>query len=225
MIIENISIVEAYKDFIGSKSFPCVAARSALASQHIKCMVANDMACIKDDKDILSFLYSFVDEYRIAKKSFYSAAIIFKTPQPTTEELFDGLLWQRLQALINLDAENYAWDQRVSSNPASADFSFSLKEEAFFIIGLHPASSRTSRRFNWPAIVFNPHAEFEKLRATNHYQTMKRTVRKRDVAYSGSVNPMLMDFGQASEVRQYSGRKYDEDWECPLKVTQVAGDK
>ncbi len=50
------------------------------------------------------------------------------------------------------------------------------------------------------------------------YDMMKNAVRKRDVAYSGSVNPMLKDFGKASEVFQYSGRKYDENWQCPLKI-------
>lgn len=37
------------------------------------------------------------------------------------------------------------------------------------------------------------------------------------MAYSGSINPMLEDFGTSSEVYQYSGRKYDAEWRCPLK--------
>jgi FPC/CPF motif-containing protein YcgG len=70
----------------------------------------------------------------------------------------------------------------------------------------------------YPALAFNPHAEFQKLRATNHYESMKEIVRKRDIAYSGSINPMLSDFGEASEVYQYSGRNYNEDWKCPLQI-------
>jgi FPC/CPF motif-containing protein YcgG len=50
---------------------------------------------------------------------------------------------------------------------------------------------------------------------------MKNTVRKRDIAFSGSVNPMLQDFGESSEVYQYSGRKYDDSWQCPLKITHA----
>jgi hypothetical protein len=41
-------------------------------------------------------------------------------------------------------------------------------------------------------------------------------VRKRDIAYSGSINPMLNDFGNASEVYQYSGKQYTSDWVCPF---------
>ena len=76
-------------------------------------------------------------------------------------------------------------------------------------------------QFKYPALVFNPHAQFEKLRSTAKYEVMKNTVRKRDIALSGSVNPMLQDFGESSEVYQYSGRKYDADWQCPLKITHA----
>ena len=215
---ETISIIEAYKAFLGNKAFPCIAARSAAACQHIKCMVTDNMACPRDDKTILNFLYHFIDEYRTATTDFHSAAVIFKSPQGCNEEEFDTLLWQRLQALVNLDAENYYYDPRVDADPLSARFSFSLKQEAFFIIGLHPGSSRPSRQFMYPALAFNPHAEFEKLRAAHRYGPMKEIVRKRDIAYSGSINPMLNDFGEISEVYQYSGRNYNEDWKCPLQI-------
>jgi FPC/CPF motif-containing protein YcgG len=210
------NIVEEYKAFIGNKTFPCIGAKAALASGHIKCMVAGHLACPKDDRAILQFLYSVVDEYRNAENDFHSAAIIFRDPQNISEEEFDCYLWQRLGSLAALDAQQYQWDKRVSADTSSASFSFSIKEEAFFIIGLHPGSSRPSRRFAYPALAFNPHQEFEKLRAAHHYEKMKEVVRKRDLAYSGSINPMLHDFGEASEAYQYSGRKYNGDWQCPL---------
>ena len=159
--------------------------------------------------------------YRNSNEFYHSAAIIFTGPQIINEEMFDALLWQRLQALEILDAENYKYDNRVEADPASAKFSFSIKEEAFYIIGLHAASSRQARRFIHPTLVFNPHAQFEQLRASSKYDAMKNTVRKRDIAFSGSVNPMLQDFGEASEVFQYSGRKYDDSWKCPLKITHA----
>src|SRR5215213_7951842 len=129
---ETPEVIEAYKAFIGSKAFPCIAARAALASDHIKCMVAGNITCSEDDTDILNFLYHFVDDYRNSQNSFHSAAIIFKEPQQTTEEIFDQFLWQRLQSITNLDAKNYGWDRRVSADPLSPNFSFSIKKEAFF---------------------------------------------------------------------------------------------
>jgi FPC/CPF motif-containing protein YcgG len=214
-------IIEEYKTFIENKKFPCIAAKAALSKQHVNCFVSGNMACPKDDADILQFLYKFVEVYRNSKEFYHTATIIFSGPKINDEEMFDALLWQRLQALEILDAENYLYDDRVQSDPSSEKFSFSIKEEAFYIIGLHPASSRPSRRFTYPALVFNPHAQFEALRETTKYEVMKNVVRKRDIALSGSVNPMVKDFGESSEVYQYSGRKYDDSWECPLKITHA----
>ncbi len=214
-------VINAYLYFLNSKEFPCIAAKAALAKQQLKCMVAGNMACPKDDYEILQFLYNFVDDFRASKNFYHSAVIIFSGPDIFNEELFDALLWQRLNALQYLDAENYGYDNRVEKDPASAKFSFSIKEEAFYIIGLHAASSRQARQFKYPALVFNPHAQFEHLKAIDKYDMMKHAVRKRDIALSGSVNPMLQDFGESSEVFQYSGRKYDDSWKCPLKITHT----
>ena len=168
--------------------------------------------------DIVSFIYDFVDEFRNATDDFYSAVVLFPGTHITDEEMFDKYFWQRLQAFADLDAINYAFDPRVDPDVHSPNFSFSLKEEAFYIIGGHPLSGRLARRFPVPGMVFNAHTQFEKLREENHYIKMQQVVRKRDVVYSGSVNPMLADFGEASEVFQYSGRQYDKDWKCPLNI-------
>lgn len=218
---ETEGIIQEFQQSINAETYPCVAARAAISREHIPCLVVDHMGCPKDDQMILQFLYQFVDDFRKAITLLHSAAIIFKGPEKTTEETFDALLWQRLQALSALDAANFQYDRRVNSDPSHANFSFSLGEEAFFIIGLHPASTRRARQFRYPAMVFNPHAQFEELRQANRYEKMKNIVRQRDILYSGSVNPMLADFGEASEVYQYSGRKYDDQWTCPLKVTHA----
>jgi len=214
-------IIEQYKAYLEKKEFACIAAKAALGRQQIKCFVADHLACPKDDTAIVQFLYSFIDAYRKSDELYHSAAIIFKGPEMRNERMFDELLWQRLQALSDMDARSFDYDNRVAADPSSGKFSFSLKEEAFYIVGLHPASSRLTRQFSYPTLVFNPHKQFEQLRETAKYNNIKGVVRKRDVAYSGSVNPMLDDFGEVSEVFQYSGRKYDESWECPLKINHA----
>jgi FPC/CPF motif-containing protein YcgG len=211
-------IIAEYKAYIKNREFACIAAKAALEKEHISCLVIDHMACPKDDHSILQFLYSFVDSYRASDEFYHSAIVIFREPEMHSEEIFDQLMWQRLQALAALDSANYAYDKRVDSDPKSVNFSFSLKEEACYIIGLHPNSSRLTRRFSYPALVFNPHAQFEKLRVTNKYEKIKGAIRKRDMAYSGSTNPMLDDFGKTPEVFQYSGRNYDESWKCPLEI-------
>ena len=74
-----------------------------------------------------------------------------------------------------------------------------------------------ARRFRWPALVFNPHVQFERLRGEGKWKRMQQTIRERDVALQGNINPMLSDFGQSSEARQYSGRAVEADWQPPFK--------
>ena len=218
VISEETFIVNEYIAYLKNKDFPCVAARASLDKNKIRIMVAGNIACSKDDLTTLKFIYDFVDDYRTSSNAFNSIAIIFKGPQICTEEVFDNFMWQRLQALSIMDAKRYGYDKRVDSDPNAANFSFSLKEEAFFIIGLHKASSRAARQFTYPTLVFNPHAQFELMKEREQYIKMQKIIRKRDLSYSGSVNPMLQDFGNASEVYQYSGRKYDQQWQCPLNI-------
>jgi FPC/CPF motif-containing protein YcgG len=211
-------IIEQFYDFIKLKDYPCVAAKAAAAQSHVGCLVVPDMTSESSDREILDFMYAFVDEYRSSPAIYHSAAILFETPIDGNEEQFEVMLWKKLQSLSDLDAQQYAYDERVSSDPQSPQFSFSLKREAFFIVAMHPQSSRLARKFAYPVLVFNPHQQFEQLRKNNHFHQMKETVRHRDVHYSGSVNPMLEDFGAFSETKQYSGRIYDKHWKCPLQI-------
>ena len=210
------TVKNEYQQFLNSKTFPCVAAKDAMAKDRIKIFMAENIACPKDDKAILDFLYSFTRFYRNSGKGFYSAAVIFKQKEIYSEEQFDACMWERLQSISNMDALQYSNDKRVAAKPADVNFSFSLMEEAYFIVGLHPNSSRPARTFAYPTLVFNPHAQFEEMKKDARYEKMKTIVRKRDVIFSGSVNPMLTDFGEASEVYQYSGRSYDNEWRCPF---------
>ena len=45
---------------------------------------------------------------------------------------------------------------------------FSLSGTAFFVVGLHPNASRPARQFSSPVLVFNLHAQFERLRADGY---------------------------------------------------------
>jgi FPC/CPF motif-containing protein YcgG len=209
---------QAFIDLVSNASFPCIAARSAVKAGKIAIFESSHFARPFDDRLILNFLYDFIDGYRENNDLFTSAAVLFHGPCNLLEDEFDSLLWKKLQALHDLDCQNYQYDQRVESNPESGNFSFSLKEEAFFIIGLHPGSSRPARNLKYPAIVFNPHQQFEKLRTDNKFEKMKLVIRKRDLEITGSINPMLSDFGERSETFQYSGKAYDAGWSCPLKI-------
>jgi FPC/CPF motif-containing protein YcgG len=145
---------------------------------------------------------------------------IFESPRETDELQFENLFWQQLRRLHEYDAAHFDWDPNVRSDPADPHFSFSFGGQALYVIGLHANSSREARRFPWPALVFNPHEQFERLRADGKWKRMQETIRARDLELQGSINPMLSDFGVDSEARQYSGRAVEENWRAPFKVVK-----
>lgn len=218
-------IKQEWFDHIENTEFPCVAAKASLVKEQLNVMVAGHMACPKDDMEILDFIYNFVDTYRKSDKMFHSAVVIFPQTEVYSEQMFSQFFWPRLQALSDLDARNHEYDDRVDMDPDSENFSFSLGGEAFFVIGLHPAASRPARRFMYPAIVFNPHAQFEQLREANQYTKMQNIIRKRDIALAGGINPMLTNFGDKSEAYQYTGQKLPDSWKCPLHINHSGNER
>ena len=160
-------------------------------------------------------------EGRVRANSEYATFIaIFERPRQTTEDEFERLLWKQLRLLHEHDAAEHDWDPAVATDPSDPHFSFSLGGQALYVIGLHANSSREARRFRWPTLVFNPHQQFERLRADGKWKHMQETIRHRDFELQGTINPMLSDFGERSEARQYSGRAVEENWRAPFpKVT------
>lgn len=204
-------------DFIREQEFPCVGAKSALARGGLRTLVARDLTSAWDDLRIYAALLEFAADYRARPGPFQSLAVIFDGKAPPTEEAFETALWQRLQSLSDKDGWlGQRYDPRVSDNPGDPHFSLSFGGEAFFVVGLHPNASRPARRFDAPVLVFNPHDQFEQLRAEGRYEGLRQSIIARDVALAGSPNPMLSRFGETSEARQYSGRAVDETWACPF---------
>ena len=205
-----------FREFVGCQDFPCVGAKSALARGQLHFLVARDVASAWDDLRIYSALFNFAQTYRAQPALFQSLVVLFRGPGDLDEERYESCLWQRLQSLTDKDDwHGQTHDPRVSANPTDHNFSISFASEAFFVVGLHPHASRPARRFSSPAIVFNPHGQFETLRDQGLYGGLKEKIGRRDEALAGSRNPMLQGFGEGSEAPQYSGRIVEESWACP----------
>ncbi len=161
-------------------------------------------------------LASFSQEDAEDLTGFSAFVAIFPEAVPSSEAEFEKRLWRQLQSVHELDDPDAGWDPRVSDDPANPHFSFSFGAKAYFVVGLHPESSRIARRFRWPTLVFNPHAQFERLRESGHYERLQQAIRDREMALQGSLNPNLSNFGERSEARQYSGRAAGPEWRCPF---------
>jgi FPC/CPF motif-containing protein YcgG len=210
--------VREFRSRIEEPSFPCVGAKSALAQQNLRFILAGDLRSARADARIVRELQHFAG--RAAKDAIFVARIVLFEHTPRLDEVqFEEALWQRLRALHVIDATDYEWDPSVSFDPGSPQFSMSIGGRAFYVVGLHPGASRAARRFRCAALVFNLHSQFEALRADGRYEKLRRAITVRDVAYSGSRNPMLATHGVVSEARQYSGRRVEDGWHCPFAAS------
>ena len=215
----NADVVRAFKAFIRRKAYPCLGAKSALARRALQCFCAEDISSDTDDQRIAERVQMFASAAR-EDDVFLSLAVLFPGSPRMTEVAFEQALWQRLRAIHAIDQLHHRWDARVSDDPASSHFSMSVGGRGFFVIGLHPGASRLARRFQCPVLVFNLHSQFEQLRADGRYDKLRSSIVERDIAFSGSSNPMLSTHGERSEARQYSGRIVDENWSCPFASLQ-----
>lgn len=210
------SIANAFREMVETPEFPCVGAKAALSKQQMDILVCHDIRSSWDDLRIHPALLEVIDRYNVDKKIFRTLVVIFENSPVVTEDEFEAALWERVQSLADKDDwKGFALDDTVSADPDSPHFSLSFGGKAFFVVGLHPASSRPARRFAHPALVFNLHEQFEQLRAEGRYEKLRAAILDRDVALAGNENPMLARHGEISEARQYSGRPVESDWECP----------
>lgn len=198
-------------------AFPCVGAKAALARGNLQVLACDRIDSAWDDVRIHDALLHFGSAYRDDPSLFRSFAVVFEGPVDLDEESFETALWARVQSLSDKDIwRGQDYDPRVSPDPDNPHFSLSFGGEAFFIVGLHPYASRPARRFERPALIFNLHDQFERLRDQGKYETMREKILLRDEALAGSRNPMLARHGETSEARQYSGRAVESDWAPPF---------
>lgn len=215
----------AFREFVMRQEFPCVGARAALNSESYALATYDELGSASATEQLARDLFEFTRS-EIREASEYATFVaVFAQPLTEDEQQFEARFWRQLRGLHELDAEHFDWDPTVSANPSDAQFSFSFAGQSLYVIGMHPNSSRVARQFRWPTMIFNPHEQFERLRADGKWKRMQQTTRERDLALQGSVNPMLSDFGEASEARQYSGRAVEDDWRAPFaaKTAQPAG--
>lgn len=211
-------VAARFRDFIQHAPFPCVGAKSALSRGQMKMMVARDITSGWDDTRIYPALLAFICRYRAQPNLFQSFVVLFEGPRALSEKDFEAALWTRIQSLSDKDqCLGQSYDPRVASDPEDPHFSLSLGGEGFFVVGLHPGASRRARRFETPALVFNLHDQFERLRAEGRYERLRASIVDRDAAWAGSINPMLAEHGERSAARQFSGRAVPDDWACPYR--------
>lgn len=212
---ENFSKIESeYKKFILNDQHPCIMAKSLFKMNKYHLHVYEDIYAAESYKQLMQDIEKYINQYDFDGHDYQSFIASFPNNSFEDELSFETCLWDFLQNLHDID--NLDWDSSVSDDPNNALFSFSLKGKAFYVVGLHPKSSRMARQAPYTTVVFNLHYQFEKLREMGTFHAVRDTIRKNDEALQGSINPVLRDFGNDSETKQYSGRNVEPTWKCPF---------
>jgi FPC/CPF motif-containing protein YcgG len=206
----------AFRAFVSDPRFPCLGGASVVRRRTYRLRVYRALGSAQSAAPLARDLAVFVRDTPADTSVPRAFVAVFPERSPYSELGFEHRLWAQLQLLHERDDPVAGWDDTVSANPDEPRFSFSFAGRAFFVVGLHERSSRLARRFRWPALVFNPHSQFEQLRAEGRYARYQALIRERDIALQGSLNPNLADFGERSAARQYSGRATEAEWQCPF---------
>ena len=205
---------DAFDRWVSDAGYPCVMAKSVVKTGQY---LVRPYAALDDEasaRQLAADLTAYAAEPE-PDRGVRSFLAVFERPGgPLDEAEFERLFWATLARVHAADGA--PWDPAVASDPADPRFSFSVGGRAFYVVGMHPGASRLARRFPRPLIAFNLHSQFEDLRAAGRYQAVRDTIRARDRALQGSVNPSLQDFGTTSEARQYAGRAVGDGWRCPF---------
>ena len=200
-----------FRGMILSDGFPCLGGAGAFRRGDYRFAVYGPLASAAATRECADDLSRFVSECPAADHPVAAFVATFHGPLIPTELEFEQGLWQQLQGL---SAHEPASPQRTtpSASVDADDPGFFFRGREFFVVGLHPASSRWARRFAWPTLVFNALTHSDELRRAGKYERMQERILARDRSLQGSDNPSL----PCSQQSQFSGRRVDAGWRCPV---------
>lgn len=205
---------------IESRDFSCPMAQGVAADDAATVGVYGAM----DSADTIAQIYADLGHWSrgLTDDRNVSFAALFTQSNMADHAAFHSQLWRSLSALRAQEPRDAVCPEGVSEDPTSPDFAVCLHGVAFFIVGLGPHSPRLARRLAYPAVVFNPHRQFERLRETGKMARVQAMSRKRDMALQGSINPLLSDHGVRSAALQYSAHPVESADQCPYHTAMAS---
>jgi len=213
--MDRSQVEKDLQNLLDIKTYPCIAAVQAWKRKELLFDLYSGFGTGVSARALASQLVDFKKQ-QTPRNFFLTYMAVFPEDVSQDEEEFEAGLWRELSAMWEHRDIAGEWDPRFSANPDDKNFCFSLDGSAFFVVGLHPRSSRQARRLPYNALVFNLYDQFIELRRKGLFDSMAKTIRERDIQLQGSVNPMVETYTNTWESIQYSGRNNSPDWRCPF---------
>jgi len=217
---DRATIHDDIRALILQNNYPCVAAiQSVVRNDHV-IVTYGQFGSGTHWQQLRADLLQYLAVQRATQSRYMSFWAVFSVPPPIpdNETEFEEKLWRELSLLSSKEEQPIDWGKNNASDPNDHAFCLSLKGEKLFVVGLHPQSSRVARRFAHPAMVFNALSQFEQFEKDGTYGTMVNTIRRRELKFQGSINPMVLAHGDVWEAIQYSGRDNPDSWTCPFHL-------
>ncbi|HEY0094355.1 MAG TPA: guanitoxin biosynthesis heme-dependent pre-guanitoxin N-hydroxylase GntA [Archangium sp.] len=205
------------RQWFDPKTYPCIPAVQSMTKREYLVGIYGRFGEGTCSRELARDLLFFRERQKQSRSLYLSFWAVFAPGEPLSEEEFETRMWRELSYLSSQEVPGTPWDPLFSEDPADPRFCFSLGGDAFFIVGVHPASSRLARRFPYPGIIFNLYDQFEELDRRGQYTAIVKKNRERDVKFQGSINPMIEKYADRWESIQFSGRDNPPDWKCPFK--------
>ena len=115
------SLADALRAHIAGDGFPCVGAKSALATGRLKVLSARSLTSGWNDIEIHDALLDWSEDYASDSDGLRSLAVVFSGPDNLDEAAFEKAMWERLNSLAAKDDwRGLDYDPDVSSDPAPA---------------------------------------------------------------------------------------------------------
>lgn len=213
---------EELASLMAQRNYPCVAALQSYRRDDYFVGFYDRIGTGLSWRALRKDLGHFIRRQAQSNSVYLTFWAIFPEEKDLSEEQFEQKLWSELSFLTSEEERSFDWKAGATTNPVDKEFCFHLFGEAFFVVGLHPNSSRKGRKFFRPALVFNVFRQFEKLMHENRYDAMVNVNRARDAKFQGEANPMVLAHGEAWESIQFSGKKNPDSWKCPFRFLSLS---
>ena len=210
-----------FKTLVSQKDYPCVAALRSYHKDDYQVGFYGNFGTCGEWRNLRNDLLFFLQEQKKTKSIYLSFFAVFKE-STLNEDEFEQAMWKELSYLTSEEDRQTDWAEGAMKDPLNPGFRFSLGGSEFFVVGLHPQSSRKARQFSRPILIFNIFDQFEQLKKLGQYDSMVALNRARDLRFQGSVNPMVETYGEDWESIQFSGKANPKTWKCPFSFLKQA---
>lgn len=204
---------EQFRGMMLNESFACIGGASAVRRGNYQFALLPELASEEAIVECCDALRKFVSKFPAASHPVAVFVAAFRGPLCENESDFESRLWDQLQGMHDSHGQRAWFSADDSLADRDDELGFIFDDRNFFVVGMHPAASRWSRRYAWPTLVFNALSHAEHATRLGQFDRMRDRIRSRDQRLQGSLNPTVSE----PQVAQFSGRDVGPDWQCPLR--------